>query len=262
MSKMKKFFLSLAVLIIASVHIVWAQKVLIYKSDGTTIEYKVSTLDSMVFVKEKQTMPSHLTCPDDHHPHAIDLGLASGTKWCCCNVGASKPEEYGGCYAWGETLTKSVYTEVTYRYCTGKDTGKDTDGDGWYDNGSVFVNIGSDIAGTEYDAATVNMGAPWRMPSDELLTELVNNCSRQWAQVNGVNGILVTGRNDGQIFLPAAGYRWLHGFYLAGSNGYYWSSQLRSSKSVRRLHFGSDYWYFGNDPLLRIGGHSVRAVCP
>lgn len=44
-----------------------------------------------------------LTCPDNNHPHAIDLGLPSGTKWCCCNVGASTPEGYGGYYAWGET---------------------------------------------------------------------------------------------------------------------------------------------------------------
>lgn len=49
------------------------------------------------------------SCPDDNHPHMIDLGLPSGTKWACCNVGATKPEEYGGYYTWGETEEKSVY---------------------------------------------------------------------------------------------------------------------------------------------------------
>ena len=49
------------------------------------------------------------TCPDANHPHMIDLGLPSGTKWACCNVGASTPEGYGNYYAWGETQPKSVY---------------------------------------------------------------------------------------------------------------------------------------------------------
>lgn len=83
-------------------------------------------------------------CPDENHPHMIDLGLPSGTKWACCNVGASNPEDYGNYYAWGETQPKSVYNSVTYLYCTGQDI----DGDGWIDKNLSFVNIGSDIAGT------------------------------------------------------------------------------------------------------------------
>ena len=59
---------------------------------------------------------SYLTCPDDHHPHLIDLGLPSGTKWACCNVGATAPEDYGGYYAWGETEEKAVYDQSTYEY--------------------------------------------------------------------------------------------------------------------------------------------------
>ena len=55
------------------------------------------------------------SCPDGHHPHAIDLGLPSGTKWACCNVGAEKPEDDGGYYAWGETGEKEEYTWVTYQ---------------------------------------------------------------------------------------------------------------------------------------------------
>lgn len=40
-------------------------------------------------------------------------------KWATCNVGASKPEEYGDYYAWGETETKTVYSWETYKYCKG-----------------------------------------------------------------------------------------------------------------------------------------------
>jgi hypothetical protein len=193
-----------------------------------------------------------LTCPDDNHPHAIDLGLPSGTKWCCCNVGASTPEGYGGYYAWGETSEKSVSDLDTYAYGY-------YDSDGWI----CWTNIGSDIAGTGYDAATVNMGAPWRMPSTAQQQEIINNCSRQWTTQNGVNGILVTGRNGGQIFLPAAGLRYDNELSHLGSRGYYWSSSLYPyyDGNAYYLYFNSDsryrYDYWG-----RYVGQSVRAVRP
>lgn len=188
-------------------------------------------------------------CPDNNHPHAIDLGLPSGTKWCCCNVGASTPEGYGGYYAWGETTTKSVYNWDTYAY-----------GSSW-DNCQY---IGSDIAGTGYDAATANMGAPWRMPSHEQQQELINNCSRQWTQVNGKNGILVTGRNGGQIFLPAAGCRCYDGLSRAGGNGLYLSSSLYPNDDYLAygMNFYSGYWYWDSSVYYRYDGFSVRAVCP
>ena len=188
-----------------------------------------------------------LTCIDDNHPHAIDLGLPSGTKWCCCNVGASTPEGYGGYYAWGETSEKSYYDYDTYAY-----------GSSW-DN---CINIGSDIAGTSYDAATVNMGTPWRMPSMAQQTELLNCCSRQWTQQNGINGILVTGPNGGQIFLPAAGHRLYGKLKEASIFGSFWSSSFfpYDYSSAYHLEFGSDYWDLHNGS--RRGGETVRAVCP
>ena len=189
-----------------------------------------------------------LACPDDNHPHAIDLGLPSGTKWACCNVGASKPEDYGGYYAWGETNEKSVYDWDTYAY---------------YNSNTGYVNIGSDIAGTSYDVATVLMGAPWRMPSAELLLEFVNYCSRQWTMLNGVNGILVTGLNGAQIFLPAAGYQWIDDLEGAGSYGYYWSSSLYPSHDGKAygLYIGPVEWYWSNK-ASRGCGRSERAVYP
>ena len=57
---------------------------------------------------------SYPSCPDDHHPHLIDLGLPSGTKWACCNVGATAPQGDGGYYAWGETDEKDVYDWTAY----------------------------------------------------------------------------------------------------------------------------------------------------
>ena len=202
--------------------------------------------DLEMIAEPSAEMPVH-TCPDDHHPHAIDLGLPSGTKWCCCNVGAVRPEAYGGYYAWGETSEKSVYNWETYAY-----------GSNWDD----CVSLGADISGTQYDVAHVRMGVPWVMPSKEQQDELRKYCTQEWTSVNGVNGILVTGSNGGQIFLPAGGFRWDDGLYYAGSGGYYWSSTQYPDYSYGAygLDFYSGYWLWGHN--YRNDGHSVRAVCP
>ena len=188
---------------------------------------------------------AYTSCPDSHHPHLIDLGLPSGTKWACCNVGAEKPEDYGGYFAWGETTEKSSYTSGNY-----------LDGKG------ISYDIGKDIAGTQYDAATANWGSPWVMPSKDQMEELKNNCTSEWTTENGVNGRRFTGPNGASIFLPAAGGRWKDDLYYAGSDGRYWSSSLYESGTsyVWGLYFGSGYvytdYYYGRD-----GGQGVRPVC-
>ena len=189
-------------------------------------------------------------CPDHNHPHAIDLGLPSGTKWACCNVGASSPEGYGGYFAWGETSEKNWYDKSTYAYYN-SDTGE-------------YVNLGFDIAGTSCDVAHVRWGGSWVMPSDDQIRVLKIDCTKkEWKTVNGVNGILVTGPSGGQIFLPAAGVRGCDELYDAGSYGGYWSSAqyLGDSYDAYSLHFDSGGW--NNYPYCGITkGRSVRAVCP
>jgi hypothetical protein len=104
-----------------------------------------------------------LSCPDENHPHSIDLGLPSGTKWACCNIGASNPEESGGFYAWGETTNKNDFSWATYIHC-----------DGSYD---TCHDLGADIAGMSYDVAHEKWGDKWQMPSSEQINELIKNCT-------------------------------------------------------------------------------------
>ena len=150
-------------------------------------------------------------CPDGNHPHMVDLGLPSGTKWACCNVGASTPEDYGNYYAWGETKPKSTYSWDTYPY---------------YNSEENVVYLPGDFAGTQYDAATVNWGSPWRTPSKEQIKELVNNCTFTWITQNGVKGGKITGKNGNSIFLPAAGSRVEGKLWRRGRCGSYWSSAI------------------------------------
>jgi hypothetical protein len=221
-----------------------AQTINIHKADGSVIKFSSAEVEYIDFSEDEQS--AYLTCPDSNHPHMIDLGLPSGTKWACCNVEASAPEEYGNYYAWGETQPKNVYNWDTYQY-----------GSSW-DN---VVNIGSDIAGTSYDAATANWGAPWRMPSLTQIQELIENTTSTWTTQNGVKGRKFTGSNGGTIFFPAAGYRWYGELSNAGSGGYYWSSTLRESGPgiAYYLRFDSSgaYWY---GYYYRDDGLTVRPV--
>ena len=191
-------------------------------------------------------VPAYPSCPDNNHPHMIDLGLPSGTKWACCNVGAHTPEEYGSFFAWGETTgEKDYYTPSTYIHC-----------DDVYD----CHNIGSDIAGSQYDAATANWGSPWVMPNNEQMEELINDCSSEWTSENSVNGLRFTGSNGASIFLPAAGRR-LSGLWPDElAYGYYWSSTLNESVTYRawEMEFDSDGISTGD--FNRYLGYSIRPV--
>lgn len=186
-------------------------------------------------------------CPDENHFHAIDLGLPSGTLWSCCNVGASSPEEYGGYYAWGETSEKTYYSKFNYDF---------------YDNATEeYMNIGSNISGTKYDVARVNMGEPWQMPTYEQIKELQDYCVWEKAQLKGVSGMLVTGPNGGQIFLPASGAKAWENLFVEGTNAYFWCGSYDSNEERKAITIGyyPDGWGVGGSS--RDSGLSVRPVC-
>ncbi len=190
----------------------------------------------------------------------VDLGLPSGTLWATCNVGASDPEEYGDYFAWGETAPKDYYHWSTYKWCNGSWTTLTkycTDSRYGY-NG--FVDNKTELD-PEDDAAYVNWGPSWRMPTAEQQRELYEKCSSVWTTHNGVNGRLFTGPNGNTLFLPAAGYLWYESLYYVGSYGRYWSRTLYSSSPYNAcyLYFHSGGWSgWGNDN--RDGGCTVRAV--
>ena len=199
----------------------------------------------------------YLTCPDDNHPHMIDLGLPSGTKWACCNVGADKPEAFGGYYAWGETEEKSEYRLSTYKYAVVDDN---NDHQGYFDDGHWYryLSIGSDISGTQYDVAHVKWGGSWMMPSWDQIDELNKNCTYEWTTENGVAGKKFKGSNGGTIFLPAAGI-FLFELRDAGNYGSYWSSMLYGPF----LGLATYLWFSNNDKTwgsARYLGRSVRPV--
>ena len=200
----------------------------------------------------------------------VDLGLPSGTKWATCNVGATKPEEYGNYFAWGETEPKTTYNWNTYKWAT---TAYYAEYDMWYLETITKYNTDSDYGTVDNktvleladDAARANWGGSWRMPTDDEWTELRENCEWTWTSDyngTGVAGRIVTSKTNGNhIFLPAAGCRDYDGLRRAGNYGYYWPSSLNTYHPNNAW-----YVYFYSDYVREYGGHeryygrSVRPV--
>lgn len=200
----------------------------------------------------------------DTHTY-VNLGLPSGTLWATCNIGANSPEEYGDYFAWGETegynSGKTNFSWDTYKWC--KDFGNFTKYCTENDYGIVDNKTELDL---EDDAAYVNWGPDWHMPSIEQLKELIDNdyTNSEWTSLNGVNGYKITSKiNANSIFLPAAGCRSDSSLYCAGSFGDYWSRTLYASNlfNARYLYFrSSDSRCIYTDDDNRCSGQSVRPV--
>lgn len=197
---------------------------------------------------------------NEHNGHEfVDLGLPSGTKWATCNVGATKPEEYGDYFAWGETESKDNYDWSTYKWCNGSSTTMTK-----YCTNSVYGTVDNKtILELSDDAANVNWGAEWRMPTKAEYDELCSKCIWEWTTKDGVNGYAVTGFNGNSIFLPAACHcEGLLQFYR--DSGYYWSSSLSTSFLLRAYNSAFYSNNLGNnvfvDDVLRYYGLPVRAV--
>ena len=177
-----------------------------------------------------------------------------GPYWAECNVGATKPEEYGYYFWWGDTVgyarnasddgwvssrTGASFSFLFDNCSTHKKTLTQLQSAGYIDATGNLV--------AKYDAATAHLGAPWRMPTDAEFAALIDNCTTTWTTRNGVYGRLVTGKgafSTKSIFLPAAGYGNDSALYSPGSGGLYWSSTPRSENSVFAwyLFFRSDFF--------------------
>ena len=185
-------------------------------------------------------------CPDNNHPHMIDLGLPSGTKWACCNVGANSPDQYGDYYAWGETEVKESYTWETYIHAEGE----------W----GTCHDIGTDIAGTDYDIAHVKWQESWQMPNLEQVKELLENCTKVWETIGSVNGYTFTGTNGNTIFVPAASFIYDTSIINESKDGRYWTSTLSTNPNqsyYMSFDAGGTAWEnYDNRPL----GCTVRPV--
>ena len=210
----------------------------------------------------------------------VDLGIRMDGKkilFATCNVGADSPEEYGDYFAWG--ATEPYYTSYTMDgtsvtapvWKDGMSAGYAQANAPFYSSGTYSDAIytkytaGGDVLAAEDDAASVQWGADWRMPTYEEMQALKTNTTSAWTDNynnTGIKGRIFTGKGNyanSSLFLPAAGFFYDTSYYCDGSYGDYWSSTLSSSTLGRSLFFDSggvlpQYEYD------RYSGFSVRAV--
>ena len=188
----------------------------------------------------------------------IDMGVS--VFWHQCNLGASRPEEYGDYYAWGETETKQLYDWTTYSLCTGTENTLTK-----YTSAFLEAADGKTILERVDDAAAQKMGGNWRIPTLLEWQELRDSCTAVVTQVNGVEGCLVTSKKTAQsIFFPFAGYREVDQLLNLGQQGRYWSSDVHfwNIDYGRYCSFDLSHPYFSTGfSQRRCNGLSIRPVC-
>lgn len=217
----------------------------------------------------------------------VDLGLPSGLKWATCNIGASKPTDYGNYFAWGEVKPKKKYDWITYKwskYIKVSDKGHKKKQIKYCANsivtyeGKTFMPQGGvpDTLSTlekEDDAATVNWGKKWRMPTTNEQQELLDGCTWEWTtnfSNTGITGLVGTSKTNGNvIFLPASGFRMNSVIRERDKFGAYWSSSLSMTQDQKNMMDPSAYslglyFFFKKEGLTnwddRFFGMNVRAV--
>ncbi len=266
---MKKLFTLLFALILTNAVQAQSYKVLnVNKKDGTTQTFKLSEIEKLTIVK---------VGTDPEIPESgdyVDLVLPSGTLWATRNVGALSPADYGNYFAWGETTPelKDNYDWSTYKWCKSQ-----------YYLTKYNPHSGYGIADaiTELepadDAATVNWGSAWCMPTKEQQEELCNDSytTLTWTSMANSDGTAIWGwkvvskTNGKYIFLPAAGYRYSSSLWGTGANGedrhgFYWSKSLHTNdpRDAHNMDFytsGSNY-DSGMMHQWRYNGLPVRPV--
>lgn len=200
--------------------------------------------------------------PDPYNGHEyVDLGLPSGTKWATINVGANSPTDTGRYFSWGGTEGYTASQVGTDKQFTWSD----------YElsNGSVSTLTkytrydGLTVLEDEDDAAHVNWGGEWNMPTKEQCEELFNTTYVTNARVtdyngSGVDGRLFTSVNNGNtMFLPYVGYAENGNIKNVNGNGSYWSSSIGEYDTV-----GTGFYAVGTIGYTsnRYCGHCIRGV--
>ena len=192
----------------------------------------------------------------------VDLGLLSGTMWATTNVGATKPEEYGLYFAWGETegyegiTDEKQFNWSDYKLCGGSDSTLTK-----YNNNSSYGTVDNLTTLEQVDDTAYVSDKTCRMPTKADFEELIANTTSTWETLNGVNGRRFTSNiNGNSIFVPAAGGCGDGSVSEVGSVGYLWSSSLVESSPRKGWGLGFNSSDVRVNGGYRYGGLSVRAV--
>lgn len=178
----------------------------------------------------------------------VDLGLPSGKLWANMNIGANRPEEVGLRFAWGET--------TGYASAEARNTALGRV-DGF--SAEAYAQTGADqITGDlslSFDAARVNLGGSWRMPTAEEITELLTYCTRE-------SGHKLVGPNGNYIIINSTN---ITGNTIGDSRPGIWTCTWGSSGYTSAHQMSLEWWGTGGGvyrlwPYPGYIGTPIRAI--
>jgi len=191
----------------------------------------------------------------------VDLGLPSGTLWAKCNVGAETETDYGRYFQWGDI---QGYTADQVGTGDGQKPFLETDYK-WWSSGIGYTKYnstdGKTVLESEDDAAHVNMGGEWRMPTPDEFSELMSETTQETITKGGKTGILFISKSNSNntIFIPFGGWIIDGQFEVVGNYVNSVSNEIVINKGY------VEYFYAGDDELgidreMRWFGYTIRAV--
>ena len=192
---------------------------------------------------------------------AIDLGLPSGRLWADRNVGAEKETDYGKYFQWGDTTGYTDASHSIWDRCPGNGCYSS------FNRGSIAAwdaeTLSDGRLKPDFDAATVNMGSKWRMPTHEDYIELINNTNYEVAEINGVKGGKFVSKTDASkyIFIPFAGFATKGSFEIQGIGALIWSSSVYSGTSEYAYYVFAYEYEYGDSASFRYFALPARGVC-
>ena len=207
-----------------------------------------------------KTATCNVTVKESSAFDVVDLGLS--VNWASSNIGATKPEESGTYYAWGETSGKTNFSWENYKwldpssYTLTKYCGDPEYGYNGYVDSKTKLDNADDVARTI-------LGDGWRMPTRAEFEELFNpkNCTVVWEELNGVNVVKLTSLKNGKVlYLPAVGIYDEDTLYYSGTYGAYWTSTFSPDDPTNAFFFTFDSSTHYSDTGYRYRGCPVRAV--
>ena len=212
------------------------------------------------------TLYAHWTSDGTHNKVQL---WANGPYWAETNIGADEPWDYGYYFWWGDTVgyrrednawVASDGSSSSFSFDSGCAPTYDKHPSTLQNEGWIAAN---GALAPAHDAAHVQWGGYWRMPTSQELSDLVNNCDWTQTTINGVSGYVVRGRGtfaDASIFLPRAGRASGISLNYSGSEGDYWSSVPLAGNSGNAWYLAL---YSGNQntaDIFRFRGQTIRPV--
>ena len=203
------------------------------------------------------------TTPQSVASNEVDLGLS--VNWANANYGASSPEGTGDFFCWGEDAPRTPpFGGYYYKYGSSSTSMKKYNA-----SDGLTTLVATD------DAIAVLEGNGWRMPTQAEAQELVDNCTQEWTQQNGVYGLKMTSNKPNytnvSIFFPATGQYYANASgsvsSISGADNFVriWTSSLVASGSYNNAYYfgtNQNLGYYGVRTEFRFNGLQLRGVKP